>query len=446
MKALFRLAMAAALMAVAAPVFAAQAAEPQAYTRLIVGYKTGTEASHDDTAAANRLRGKGRKLDRRLATGAVLVDFGGLAGADAMRRLLADPDVAYVEPDLLAEPLAVPNDSEYIKQWDLFEAKAGMNVEAAWERSTGSGVTVAVLDTGHVAHSDLAANIVDGYDFVSDSTNARDGNGRDANPADEGDWRNLADCSNNPYPGNSSWHGTHVAGTIAASTNNGKGIAGVAYQAKIQPVRVLARCGGSTSDIADAIVWASGGSVTGVPANKTPAKVINMSLGGKAACSATYQNAINTATGRGTTVVVSAGNSGDDVANYQPAGCDKVISVAASDRDGNKASYSNHGAKIDVTAPGGETDAAAANGILSTLNNGATRSTSESYAYYQGTSMAAPHIAGLAALVLAKKSSLTPAEVEQLVKDNVRTLPGTCTGGCGSGLADADKTVRAVTG
>ncbi|MEO6085451.1 MAG: S8 family serine peptidase, partial [Umezawaea sp.] len=248
----------------------------------------------------------------------------------------------------------------------------------------------------------------------------------------------------------SSWHGTHVAGTIAAATDNGQGVAGIAYGAKIQPVRVLAQCGGTTSDIADAIVWASGGTVAGVPANPTPAKVINMSLGGQSVCSATYQNAINTAVGRGTTVVVAAGNSNADASGFSPASCNNVVTVAANSREGNRSYYSNYGAKVDITAPGGETwrgsTPAPQNGILSTLNTGYTSPGSETYASYQGTSMAAPHIAGLVALMLGKNSSLTPAQVEALLKRNARALPGTCAGGCGAGIADAAKTVVAAGG
>lgn len=172
-----------------------------------------------------------------------------------MAQFRADPDVAYVEPDSRAYAMATPNDTEYAKQWDLFEATAGMNVPAAWDKSTGSGVTVAVIDTGYVTHSDVAPNIVAGYDFISDSTAARDGNGRDGNPADQGDWSAAGECGTGSTASGSSWHGTHVAGTIAAATNNAKGVAGIAYNAKIQPVRVLGKCGGATSDIVDAITW-----------------------------------------------------------------------------------------------------------------------------------------------------------------------------------------------
>ncbi|MFF8258835.1 S8 family serine peptidase [Streptomyces virginiae] len=433
---------------------------------LIVGYKpSATEASSntaaaDDATAKGKKAGKKAKFDRRLGTGAALVNLGGTVApaeaADVMAQFRADPDVAYVEPDTRAYATAVtPNDTEYAKQWDLFESTAGMNVPAAWDKTTGSGVTVAVIDTGYVAHSDLAANTVAGYDFISSAAYARDGGGRDANPADEGDWNATdGECGVGSKAGNSSWHGTHVAGTIAAATSNSKGIAGIAYGAKIQPVRVLGKCGGATSDIVDAITWASGGSVAGVPANATPAKVINMSLGGPGACGTSYQNAINAAVARGTTVVVAAGNSNADAAGYSPASCNNVINVAASNRAGDRSYYSNYGAIIDVAAPGGETRRATdtpgtvttpENAILSTLNAGTTTPGAEIYKPYQGTSMAAPHVAGLAALLKSANSALTPAQIESAIKNNARPLAGTCTGGCGTGLADAAATVAAVT-
>jgi serine protease len=149
---------------------------------------------------------------------------------------------------------------------------------------------------------------------------------------------------------------------------------------------------------------------------------------------------------RGTTVVVAAGNSNANAANYSPASCSNVISVAAADRQGNRSYYSNYGSVVDIAAPGGETNSVTANGILSTLNSGAQGPSSESYEYYQGTSMAAPHVAGLAALMKSANASLTPAQIESAIKSNSRTLPGTCSGGCGAGLADATKTVQAVSG
>ncbi|MEV6689717.1 S8 family serine peptidase [Streptomyces sp. NPDC051130] len=448
------------LPAAAAP--AAPGAAP--VQNLIVGYKASAaeagsnSAAADDAAAKGKKAGKKAKFDRRLGTGAALVSLGGATApadaADVMAQFRADPDVAYVEPDSRAYAMATPNDTEYAKQWDLFEATAGMNVPAAWDKSTGSGVTVAVIDTGYVTHSDVAPNIVAGYDFISDSTAARDGNGRDSNPADQGDWSAAGECGTGSTASGSSWHGTHVAGTIAAATNNAKGVAGIAYNAKIQPVRVLGKCGGATSDIVDAITWASGGSVPGVPANATPAKVINMSLGGSGTCGTSYQNAINAAVARGTTVVVAAGNSNADASGFTPASCNNVITVAASNRTGDRSFYSNFGTRIDITAPGGETRRATdtpgtvttpENGILSSLNAGTTTPGAEIYKPYQGTSMASPHVAGLAALLVAAKPSLTPAQVKAAIKANARPLAGTCTGGCGAGLADAAATVNAVT-
>ncbi|MFD4143896.1 S8 family serine peptidase [Streptomyces sp. NBC_00390] len=436
--------------------------------KVIVTYKSKAAEASSNAAATSDAADKGSEtgenlsFERRLAGGAALVDLGKDASkkdvAEVMDAFRADPQVASVEPDIRAYAMAVtPNDTEYTKQWDLFEATGGMNVPGAWDKTTGSGVTVAVIDTGYAAHSDLATNVVSGYDFISTSADARDGNGRDSNAKDEGDWNATdGECGTGSKAGNSSWHGTHVAGTIAATAGNSKGVAGIAYNAKIQPVRVLGKCGGSSADIADAITWASGGSVPGVPANATPAKVINLSLGGASAtCPSVYQNAINGAVSRGTTVVVAAGNSNANASGFTPANCANIINVASTSREGNRSFYSNFGSIVDVAAPGGETRRATdtpgtvttpENGILSTLNSGTTTQSAENYKPYQGTSMAAPHIAGLAALLESAKPALTPADIESAIKANARALPGTCTGGCGTGIADATKTVNAVTG
>src|SRR5690606_14514741 len=237
----------------------------------------------------------------------------------------------------------------------------------------------------------------------------------------------------------SSWHGTHVAGTIAAVTNNNKGVAGVAHGAKVVPVRVLGRGGGYLSDIADAIVWAAGGSVSGVPANGNPAEVINMSLGGSGSCSSTYQSAINSAVNRGTTVVVAAGNDNANVSGFNPGNCNNVVSVASTTRQGARSSFSNYGSLIDVSAPGSD--------IASTINTGSTTPSSEGYSLMSGTSMAAPHVAGVVALMQAAAGGgLTPAQVEQTLKSTARALPGSCSGGCGAGIIDANAAVAAVPG
>ncbi|KUN22019.1 protease [Streptomyces antibioticus] len=447
---------AAAPKAAAVPTAQTEAAPGVTAERLIVGYKSGAteaksnKAAEADATAKGKQAGEDVDFQRRLGTGAALVDLGADASradvADVVAEYKADPQVAYVVPDRLNKPQADPNDTEYAKQWDLFEATAGMNVPGAWSTATGSGVTVAVIDTGYVAHTDLAANIVAGYDFISDTAVSVDGDGRDSNPADPGDYYAANECGSGIPASNSSWHGTHVAGTIAAVTNNSKGIAGIAYGAKISPLRVLGKCGGYDSDIIDAITWASGGTVSGVPANTNVAKVINMSLGGDGACTSATQSAITAAVNRGTTIAVAAGNDNDNVANHSPGNCNNVISVAATNRTGAKASYSNYGSLVDISAPGGQTSTGTANGILSTLNSGTKTASTENYAYYQGTSMATPHIAGLAALLKSANSSLTPAQIESAIKTNARALPGACSGGCGAGLADAAKTVAAVSG
>ena len=373
------------------------------------------------------------KLDRKVA----LADAAKVAAEVAAR----DPNVEYAEPDRIMKPLLTPNDSMYSQQWDYFEATGGMNLPAAWDKSTGAGIRVAVIDTGYRPHADLSGQILAGYDFISDATIANDGGGRDSDASDPGDWTAAGECGAGEPASNSSWHGTHVAGTIAALTNNGSGVAGVAFGAKVVPVRVLGKCGGYTSDIADGIIWASGGTVSGVPNIAARAQVINMSLGGGGACDSTTQNAINGARSRGTVVVVAAGNEAQNASNSSPANCSGVITVAATNRSGGRASYSNYGTIVDVAAPGGDSGAA----ILSTLNAGTKGPGADSYAGYMGTSMATPHVAGVVALMLAKNPALTPDDVEARLKSSARAFPASCSG-CGAGIVNASSAVDAATG
>lgn len=375
---------------------------------------------------------------RQLAVGPTVVradqSLDAVQTEQLMRRLAADPDVEHVEVDQILQPTGVPDDPRLREQWGFGTSKAAINVRPAWRKSTGSNVVVAVIDTGITRHPDLDANLLAGYDFISDAEAARDGDGRDADPSDEGDWTVAQQCVPWNTGSTSSWHGTHVTGTVAAVTDNATGVAGTAYDAKVVPVRVLGRCGGTLSDIADAIVWASGGIVSGVPANPHPAEVINLSLGGRSPCSSTLQRAIDNAVARGTTIVVAAGNQSTDVAGVMPANCAGVIAVAATTRRGAKAGFSNFGTGIDISAPGQT--------ILSTLNAGMTLPREATYAAYNGTSMAAPHVAGVVALMQAvAPQPLSPAQVESIIKSTARALPGACSGGCGAGIVNADAAV-----
>ncbi|MES9959649.1 MAG: S8 family peptidase [Sedimenticola sp.] len=360
-------------------------------------------------------------------------------------QVAAQPGVAYAEPDTILRRALTPNDPGYTSQWHYYEPTGGINAPAAWDQNQGAGVTVAVLDTGYRPHQDLAANLLAGYDMISDPFVANDGGGRDGDASDPGDYTLAGECGGD-YPvrdENSSWHGTHVAGTVAALTNNASGVAGVAYNAKVLPVRVLGRCGGYTSDIADAIVWSAGLPVTGVPGNAHPARVMNLSLGGGGSCSRTMQSAINLAKDQGSAVVVAAGNSASNTRQATPANCRNVIAVAATTRTGGRAYYSNTGREVDLSAPGGDMRSDYRNGVLSTLNMGTTLPGADAYAWYQGTSMATPHVSGVAALMLSAKPELSAGDVESLLKSSARAFPSSCSG-CGSGILDADAAVTAA--
>ncbi|MBB5880366.1 serine protease [Xanthomonas arboricola] len=456
-KGLRHVALACALLCGTAPAFAGDVSlqglgSASAHQRFIVSYKDSSAGNRGGRLSgslreiaravpARRGRALGLSSSRWLGVGPqLLVADRALDRVDAetlMRRLAADPSVKRVEVDMLMRPMLVPNDTRLSEQWALGTTTAGINVRPAWDKATGKGAVVAVIDTGVTTHPELSANVLAGYDFISDAFIARDGNARDTSAADVGDWAAANDCGSGASASSSSWHGTHVAGIVAAAANNGAGTAGVAFNAKVLPVRVLGRCGGYLSDIADAIVWASGGTVSGVPANPTPAKVINLSLGGIGTCSTTLSNAIASAVSRGTSVVVAAGNSNVDVSNSVPANCPNVIAVAATTSSGAKASFSNFGKGVDIAAPG--------QAILSTLNSGTTAAGNPSYAVYSGTSMAAPHVAGVVALMQSVAlNPLSAASVEAMLKSTARALPVACPQGCGAGLVNADGAVAAV--
>lgn len=364
---------------------------------------------------------------------------------ESLRRLAqdiqaGDRTIEYVEPDRILRPQWLPNDMFLVQQWHYTEPKAGINLPSAWDLTRGKGVVVGVIDTGVRLHADLAANLLPGYDFISLQHMANDGDGRDADASDPGDWAARFECGLNP-PSISSWHGTHVAGTIAALANNSHGGAGVAPEARILPLRALGRCGGYESDIADAIVWGAGGSVAGLPSNPNPAKVLNLSLGAAGTCSRTTQAAVHAARDRGAVVVVAAGNAKTDAGQFTPASCLGVISVAAVGRSGALASYSNFGPSVTLAAPGGD----GLDGVFSTADAGLTLPLADSYRTYTGTSMAAPHVSGTVALMLAWNPALTPNEIETVLKSTAaaRGFPVAC-GHCGSGIVDARAAVEAA--
>jgi serine protease len=353
--------------------------------------------------------------------------------------------VAYVEEDQLMQHYFQPNDTDYSRQWHYFDQGTSINVEPAWDRATGNGVVVAVVDTGYRPHADLIDNILPGYDMISDAFIGNDGDGRDNDALDPGDATSVNECGSGSPASSSSWHGTHVAGTIAAVTNNNSDVAGVAFDAKILPIRALGKCGGYTSDITDAIIWAAGGDVSGVPTNLNPAQVINLSLGGSGSCSQTYTAAINSARANGATVVIAAGNSNINASDAVPANCAGIIAVAATGPTGAKAGYSNFGSVVDVAAPGGDTSFGSTGGVLSTLNTGTSGPGVDSLAYYQGTSMAAPHIAGIAALLYESDPNATADEIKAAIVNSAGPFLGSCEQ-CGSGIADASAAIDELVG
>ena len=366
---------------------------------------------------------------RRMAQGADVVatthKLDRAQAAALMRRIASNPAVAYVELDRILQPVFTPNDPNFPSQWGLTDADAGIRADQAWDLDNGAGVVVAIIDTGITSHSDLNANVLPGYDFVSNLAMANDGDGRDSNAGDPGDYRGNV---------SSSWHGTHVAGTVAAIGNNSSGVIGVAYGARILPVRVLGVGGGSISDIADGLLWAAGGSVPGVPANASPAEVANLSLGGAGTCSITMQNAINGAVALGTTVVVAAGNDADDAGATEPASCANVIAVASVSSNSARSSFSNFGTSVAVSAPGSS--------IISTVNLGSTAPAGEGYATYSGTSMATPHVAGTVALLQGRRVArgyppYAPAAVASQLKSLAYPVVQGCTYYYGAGIPDA---------
>lgn len=430
---------------------------------------------------------------------AQVVMASGITSEQLAARLSADAEVEYAEPDRRMTRLAVPNDPYFasrdatvapdVGQWFLrapsSEMPSSINAVGAWDRSKGGEaeqrVIVAVLDTGvRRDHPDLASKLVGGADMVADVDIANDGGGRDSDPSDPGDWVSSTEANAGKFAGcpeaPSSWHGTQVAGIVGAETNNGIGVAGTGWNVRVQPVRVLGKCYGNESDIAAGILWAAGVPVAGVEPNASPARVINLSLGGTGSCGRTYQDAINTAVARGVTVVVAAGNSAGHAVGA-PGNCANVITVGALRHVGTKVGYSDVGPQVTLSAPGGNCvnlgGAPCLYPIVTTVNTGSTVPEASGYTDYVtnssvGTSFASPQVAAVAGLMLSSQPTLTPLGVKVFLQQGARGFPTTAPGApessataqcrapngidqlecfcttstCGAGMLDAEAAVR----
>lgn len=474
---------------------------------------------------ASRTQALGQRIGVQLVAGnfvgerAHVVFATGMTSAELAARLSAESDVEYAVVDGRKHIVAAPNDPFYASrpvgmssggpaagQWYLKPpgasgttantAPSSINAEQAWDITTGStSIVVADLDTGlRFDHPDLqGGNVVPGYDMVSPDdgaggtnfTSAGDGDGRDADASDPGDFVTTADAASGVLAGctvtNSSWHGTQTLGLIGAAANNGVGIAGVGRSVKVMPIRVLAKCGGSDSDVIAGMLWAAGITVPGLPANPNKARVLNMSLGESGtACSAAFADAITQVTAAGAVVVVAAGND-FGLAIGSPANCVGVIAVGAVRSDGDKNNFSNLGSNVTISAPGGNCGvgsppAPCVYPIMTTTNAGTTTPVSgaaggtysDSFNYSVGTSFSTPLVSGTAALMLSLQPSLTPAQVKAKLQATARAFPttgssvatGTCgapsgiaqqycyctTAVCGAGMLDAHAAVLSVSG
>ena len=441
----------AALVLAAALSGAAHSAGP----RLIVRFDDGdVEAAFSPSSRVARLArdaGIEARLVRRMAAGAHLVELpegtdARAAAAAAMER--GGASLAVRDRRLARAKTA--SDPDVVSQPYLANDATAMSVYDAWDITTGTpSVVVAVVDSGVLPHPELAARLLPGYDFVSDLDTANDGDGRDADATDPGDWISQADVDSGKFPGcarsDSSWHGTGVAGVIAANANNGKYIAGLDWGVRVLPLRVLGKCDGSYADIYDAIAWAAGLPVPGVPPNPHPAQVINLSLGGisdepcTAAEDATFAQFLSPGGVRA--IVAAAGNDSSDANLHFPSSCPSVISVAATTFGGNRTSYSNYGASVDVAAPGGEYQRGAEFGLIAVLaNSGMTAPAINWIKGAGGTSFAAPMVSGVATLMLSVAPDLSPQALRAIVESTVKPFPATslCTPAtCGRGIVNA---------
>lgn len=415
------------------------------------GPTSRAQASSADPVAAVAKRASLGLMESRPIAGAlhamrVLPAVAGESLAATLARLRADPEVVFAEPDQRRYIHAVPNDPLYLDQWYLQNASttpSAVDAETAWDVTTGSnGIVIADIDTGvRFDHPDLlragagdGGRLLPGYDFISDPEIANDGDGRDPDASDPGDWVTMADTNTPEFKGctvaDSSWHGTRVVGILGAITDNAIGVAGLTWSSWILPVRALGKCGGNDSDIEAAMAWAAGIHVDGVPDNPNPAKIENLSIGAAGRCPASYQDIIEQLTQLGVLIVVSAGNDGGPVS--APANCPGVAAVTGLRQAGTKVGYSNLGPQIALGAPAGNcattvAGAACLYTLDTTYNLGATTPTTNSYTDQTnanlGTSFSAPIVSGIAALMLAVNGNLNSSELIRRLKEGTRPFP-----------------------
>lgn len=422
--------------------------DDQGYGRAIVKYRSGSALARTAAGQPRQAGRLGRELALSLRDGHVLgsrtqsLKAMGLSSQQLAARLATHAEVEWAVPVRRKTVLGVvPNDPYYragqtgtlpvVGQWYLrapdATAVAAINAEAAWAITTGSAaVTVAVLDTGVIkTHPDLAGKLWDGYDFISRTSNSADGDGRDADASDPGDWSSAADSCG---AGNSSWHGTQVAGLIGAATDNGIGMASVGRDVMLLPVRVIGKCGGYDDDIIAGMRWAAGLSNSPV-ANPHPARVINLSLGSSGSCSTAYRDAVAELNSAGVAVVVAAGNDAGHAVN-EPANCPGALAVAGVRHAGSKVGYSSIGPEVAIAAPAGNCvndTGACLYPLLTTINTGSTsvgtNTYSDSYDSSLGTSFATPIVAGTVGLMLSANAALTPAQIKSLLQASARRFP-----------------------
>lgn len=455
--------------------------------RVIVHYRSQVDPLTKQVQDAERRTTLAARLGLALTAGAgpapgtEIVSAPGMDAERLAEALAADPEVMFAVPDRRKQIRRMPNDPRYAEQWLLQSdaAVASINAEAAWDVTTGSrNVVVAVVDTGvRFDHEDLAEALLPGYDFIADIPTAGDGDGRDADASDPGDFLSADDLLQPGFigcgdgfsgnlPTTSSWHGTRVAGVIGALGNNSRGVAGVSWETGIVPVRALGKCGGWDSDIVAAMRWAGGLEVPGVPANPRPAKVVNLSLGGPGTCSPLYQQVVAELNAAGVTVVAAAGNS---TTVDEPGNCPGVLTVAGLRHVGTKVGYSSYGPEVAIAAAAGNCPDEDVNApcnfqIPTTTNLGATDPGANGYSdpfnVTYGTSFSAPLAAGSAALMLTLHPQLGPDAVLRRIQLAARPFPfedglpvcpqrdiltGQCnctTDTCGAGMLDAPGAVR----